>query len=65
MKELPNRFSCVNSEGVVSKRAAIDVSVSRSLTAYDIVGTGVIEPTHDGKKILFPTLKNHVLLSYL
>lgn len=28
----------------MSKRAAIDVSVSRSFTAYGIVGTGVIEP---------------------
>lgn len=44
IKELPNRLICVNSEGVVSKRAATDVRVSRSFTAYGIVGIGVTEP---------------------
>lgn len=39
MNELPRRFSCVSSEGVVSKRAATDVSVSRSPTVYVMVGT--------------------------
>lgn len=38
MNELFKRLRCVNSEGVVSKRAATEVKVSRLPTVYDLVG---------------------------
>lgn len=38
MNELFRRLRCVNSEGVVSKRAATEVKVSRFPTVYVLVG---------------------------
>lgn len=54
MNELPKRLRAVNSEGVVSKRAATDVSVSRSPTVYEIVGTIGAGPV----------VEKHVLISH-